>query len=696
MYMIIGDDMNKVLKTRQELLSQLDDYETAIESGPNSALGKRSAYESLVIQQRQTFDGICYVTFFALITSYSFSSAKLKNKKKILAPPLLTVDVNGVITLTSHTKKFSIGEYVFTRLRKDCVVNLCPHVPIDGTDERSCYSTLLIHIPWPIEGESNILLGFSSSVECLQDLQINNKIPEYVKGTLDQYKRSDIIRGTMGTVSNMTEEVSDVYIFNTPCDEEGVSRFDNLSPNVDENPILLSLTSDTNKLGVIKNITLGNKQFFMNYIKNKQAEYISKISSENTISNENYTMDNNSDNVAFSRVNNYEQRMETLSSNVLKLTKKQLKAYNIAVEYICGRKGKQLIMFVTGEGGTGKSFLISLIMEYTQLLYGKQRGLYGAAIAIAPTGSAANVVDGYTWQAVYGKGRSKDKKLNKNDCTMSSATAKAVGAKVLGLKLIILDEISMINLATLYEISERQIAAMGTQSDSSERDINRLKPFGGMHIIFTGDFYQLKPIQPEAIYTSNPKSLQSIRGLKIWHNINEFVVLNENTRYKDDVTPVMNSFLSSARKGIVDHHLLHNMNERVMLTSQAAKRLAGPDAVWIAHENKVVQKFNDDDLLDKISEGARHFRIYAKHTPASELISFPDDSMISKLLKISKVGCAPPYLDFAIGTKVSCTMNLGTQIGNFIFNVIIHKRYEKIKFVSIIYARTIRDLIIVL
>jgi hypothetical protein len=41
--------MNKVLKTRPELFNQLNEQETAVESGPNSALGKRAAYEILVI-----------------------------------------------------------------------------------------------------------------------------------------------------------------------------------------------------------------------------------------------------------------------------------------------------------------------------------------------------------------------------------------------------------------------------------------------------------------------------------------------------------------------------------------------------------------------------------------------------------------------------------------------------------------------
>jgi hypothetical protein len=52
---------------------------------------------------------------------------------------------------------------------------------------------------------------------------------------------------------------------------------------------------------------------------------------------------------------NYEERLKQFELNVKLLTEKQLKAYNISVEYLNGNKGKQMLMFVAGEEGTGKS-----------------------------------------------------------------------------------------------------------------------------------------------------------------------------------------------------------------------------------------------------------------------------------------------------------------------------------------------------
>ena len=142
-------------------------------------------------------------------------------------------------------------------------------------------------------------------------------------------------------------------------------------------------------------------------------------------------------------------------------------------------------------------------MEYTHICHGNQKGLYGSALAVAPTGAAASVIGGYTWQSVYGKGRIRKKS---KVCNMSKECAQAVGSKISGVKLIVLDEISLINLQTLNEISERQIAAKGTQTSHPVlRNSFQSKHFGGVHMLFTGDLYQLKPIDPEAIYTSNIK-----------------------------------------------------------------------------------------------------------------------------------------------------------------------------------------------
>ena len=109
-----------------EELNNLETHSSAIQTGPNSAMGKRQAYESLVIQQRQLNDGNCDATLYGLLSSYSISTATRDNVAKLKSPPLVRVNDNGIIQLTNETKKFLSGNYVYTRLTNDCVVNMCP------------------------------------------------------------------------------------------------------------------------------------------------------------------------------------------------------------------------------------------------------------------------------------------------------------------------------------------------------------------------------------------------------------------------------------------------------------------------------------------------------------------------------------------------------------------------------------------
>ena len=166
---------------------------------------------------------------------------------------------------------------------------------------------------------------------------------------------------------------------------------------------------------------------------------------------------------------------------------------------------------------------------------------------------------------------------------------------------------------------------------------------------------------------------------QIWLDLDEYVVLTENTRYMHDATPLMNVFLSGARKGIVNQELLHAINSRVCVNEKAARREAGPDAVWIAHENKIVRRLNKTDFEEKVSNGVKSYRLIARHLPVSKEFKLPDKESVDEMLLITRYGSPSPFLDLAIGTKVSCTMNLGTQIGEHLSYVsICYKIYTRV------------------
>ena len=51
----------------------------------------------------------------------------------------------------------------------------------------------------------------------------------------------------------------------------------------------------------------------------------------------------------------------------------------------------QMIHFITGEAGTGKSKVIRCLLERIRLKYGKTKGRYGCVLSVAPSGIAAKI-----------------------------------------------------------------------------------------------------------------------------------------------------------------------------------------------------------------------------------------------------------------------------------------------------------------
>ena len=100
-------------------------------------------------QQRENYNGQCNVTLFSLLTCYSLTSKTSSTKPISSQPPLIIVNEHGIILDSEDVHKFQLGNTVYTRYKKECVVNLRPFVAYNTEDERSCYSRLLVHIPWP-------------------------------------------------------------------------------------------------------------------------------------------------------------------------------------------------------------------------------------------------------------------------------------------------------------------------------------------------------------------------------------------------------------------------------------------------------------------------------------------------------------------------------------------------------------------
>ncbi|XP_066599998.1 uncharacterized protein [Prorops nasuta] len=200
-----------------------------------------------------------------------------------------------------------------------------------------------------------------------------------------------------------------------------------------------------------------------------------------------------------------------------------------------------LRLYVSGEGGTGKSFLIKTIRCWIKKTMKKD------VIVSAPTGIAAFNIDGQTIHRVFQL--PVDHGRTAKYTGLSDVAIKIIREELKNVTLIIIDEISMISNVTLMYIHLRLVEIFNT------KDLDN-GWFGGKHILFFGDLLQLPPVRDKQpfIKLSNIEIENYIGTLgfyDLWTNLFSYDELTINMRQKTDNT--YKDILSSIRIGIVQY-----------------------------------------------------------------------------------------------------------------------------------------------
>lgn len=183
-----------------------------------------------------------------------------------------------------------------------------------------------------------------------------------------------------------------------------------------------------------------------------------------------------------------------------------------------------LNVFLTGEPGSGKTHTINRYVEWL-----RERGVEPAVTA--STGIAATHINGMTIHSWSGIGIKRE--VSDYDIEMIQSREKTT-KRIVHTKVLIVDEISMLDAATLGSV-DRVLRTL------RRRPLLPEQPFGGLQVIFVGDFFQLPPVSREKTAVFAFESLT-------WKDANPVICyLSEQHRQEDgDFLDLLGAFRSNS------------------------------------------------------------------------------------------------------------------------------------------------------
>ena len=339
-------------------------------------------------------------------------------------------------------------------------------------------------------------------------------------------------------------------------------------------------------------------------------------------------------------------------------------------------KGENL--FITGPGGSGKSFLIKNIVKHAET---NKKNIKVCAL----TGCAAILLECKATTLHMFSGIGFANKKNEEIVEELFTTKRYKLKNWRNLEILIIDEVSMMSLKIFLLLD---IIAKNFYKNTS--------PFGGLQIIFTGDFYQLSPVANNCL---EKEEAMFCFEHELWNQLfpkENQIVLKTIFRQKDET---LLKILKYIRKGQIT----------------PATRKALESRVFNTQELNLIKKDKILTILSPIKRDVEHINLkeYLKLTKALEereyllnyidlYIKYDDDetekkNLFALLLKsnehlkkdydfLANNILAEKCLKLKIGTHVMCIANINLngelQIANGSQGVVVSFNDKKLPYVK--------------
>ncbi len=269
------------------------------------------------------------------------------------------------------------------------------------------------------------------------------------------------------------------------------------------------------------------------------------------------------------------------------------------------KKGENV--FITGGGGTGKSFVVKKIVA--------ELGNDCCKVVVCPTHHAAAVFkdEGATTYHKFFKCYDEDK--------YSTHQQKTLDNKVKKEKLVLIfDEISMLSASRLDFID---LLLRSARKDDNNMDAE--KPFGGAQAVFVGDFYQIPPIMKSDGKSKCP-NLVVEKGFAfeahVWEALSpkKYELTLSNRLNDSEDSKKYFDILKERRVGIFDNQ--HLMQGLCASGEEERKLMESDKATWLYVKNVDV-KAKNEEMLGKL-EGAPQIFSAFRFLPNKHAQLLPD------------------------------------------------------------------------
>ena len=313
-----------------------------------------------------------------------------------------------------------------------------------------------------------------------------------------------------------------------------------------------------------------------------------------------------------------------------KMNADQAKTYDYACTKIAnykqaqaeGRRYKGRPVFISGPGGTGKSFLLKALRLKIHLeLHEDLNDL--TSTVLAPTGCAAVNVDGDTIH--HGLSLPIQQNFATVDYGLSAKKLQSIRNTYDKTHAFLFDEVSMISSNMLWQINDRLRAITGTM----EPDVH----FGGLLTFWFGDLRQLPPVAaPRPFEPPSAKVVgASAAAIHLWKNTMVLCELRKIERQKGDQAYA--ELLNRVREGQHTDEDLKTLESRVIGRPGLEKAAEDPevrDAVHLFATNVQVDNYNQRRLTRALEQAkaAAVLKDLDPESPSVHLLVKADDDFV--------------------------------------------------------------------